>query len=740
MFSIFIVFLLSIFTNCLSFIKFLYCSMGSLGGSVSLRDSLTAGNGSTRWLSPSGDFAFGFYQLPNKLFLLGIWYVKIQTDSIIWYANGDNPVPKGSTLVLNDSHGLMLTNPQGLEIWRSSYFSLGRIARGLMKDNGNFLLLDQNFVVLWQSFSHFTDTLVPGQEMNLNNYLYSRQGEFNFTRGKFELHLQANGDVLLNLINLNTNTNHSTQQDAYYDSGIVDPDNQSSNFGTKFIFDKSGLFLYMLKTKGNMFKLITNPNTTVSNAGFYSKATINYYSKATINYDGVFTLSYHPKDRRNGQRWIVAKTIPENICLNSTFNNGQSICGLNSNCTLRDDQRPMCTCQEGYSLIDSNKMYGDCIPNSQMKKIDTPSPLFDLKEDHDNKTKKRKGQDTLIILISILLGISVIIIVCLVSIICFWHNHKNIRSSATKKSVGDKNLRIFTFKEILEITNNFSEELGRGSCSVVYKGTIDVDTSVAVKKLDKLFQDSDKEFQTEMNVILETHHRNLVRLHGYCSEDQHRILVYELMNNGTLASFLFTPLKPSWNQRVHIATGIARGLVYLHEECCTQIIHCDIKPQNILLDDDYNAKISDFGLAKLLLINQSNTKTGIRGTKGYVAPDWFRSAPISAKVDVYSFGVLLLEIICCRKNVEHENVSEEKRILTDWAYDCFKANNLDLLLGNEYEVVNDMSRMEKFVMIAIWCTQEDPSLRPTMKKVLQMLEEIVEVAIPPSPYLYGSFS
>jgi len=791
--------------------------MESLGGSVNLGDLLTAGNGKTRWLSPSGDFAFGFHQLPNKLFLLAIWYNKIETDSIIWYANGNNPVPKGSTLVLNDFQGLMLTNPQGLELWRSSYFSLGRISRGLMKDDGNFLLLDQNYVVLWQSFNHFTDTLVPGQEMNSNNYLYSRQGEFDFSRGKFELHLQANGDVLLNLTNLHTNTNNSTQPDAYYDSGIVDPENQSSNFGKKFIFDKSGMFLYILKTKGTMFNIITNPNKTVSNAGFYSKG--------TINYDGVFTLSYHPKDLRNGQRWIVAKTIPENICLNSTFNNGQSICGSNSICTLRDDQRPMCTCLEGYSLIDSNNTFGDCEPNSQvncqgwkyqgskndthvmtklpntywpksdyatlnpcsleeckesclhdclcvlvffnesscwkkklplshgrkdvlikgisimkMKKNDTLSSLSNLKEDHDNKTKKKKGHDTLIIVISILLGISIVIIFAMVCAICFGYNRMKIKSSATKNSVVDKNLRIFTYKEIIEVTNNFREELGRGSCSVVYKGTIDVDTSVAIKKLDKLFQDSDKEFQTEMNVIIQTHHRNLVRLHGYCSEDQHRILVYELMSNGTLASFLFTPLKPTWNQRVQIATGIARGLIYLHEECCTQIIHCDIKPQNILLDDDYNAKISDFGLAKLLLINQTHTKTGIRGTKGYVAPDWFRSAPISAKVDVYSFGVLLLEIICCRKNVEHENLSEEKRILTDWAYDCYKANNLDLLLENECEVLNDMSRVGKFVMIAIWCTQEDPSLRPTMKKVMLMLEEIVEVAIPPSPYLYGSFS
>ncbi|KAL5080256.1 hypothetical protein RYX36_008677 [Vicia faba] len=238
---------------------------------------------------------------------------------------------------------------------------------------------------------------------------------------------------------------------------------------------------------------------------------------------------------------------------------------------------------------------------------------------------------------------------------------------------------------------------------------------VAVKKLDKLLQDSDKEFQTEMSVIGQTHHRNLVRLLGYCNEGQHRILVYELMSNGTLASFLFTSLKPNWNQRFQIVLGIAR-------------------------DDHYNARISDFGLAKLLLINQSHTETGIRGTKGYVAPDWFRSAPITAKVDTYSFGVLLLEIICCRKNVEKEFVNEEQGILTDWAYDCYKTKRLDNLLENDNEVRNDMMSLEKLVMIVIWCIQEDPSLRPTMKEVLLMLEGIVEVVVPRSPYLYGSVS
>lgn len=138
-----------------------------------------------------------------------------------------------------------------------------------------------------------------------------------------------------------------------------------------------------------------------------------------------------------------------------------------------------------------------------------------------------------------------------------------------------------------------------------------------------------KEFKTEVNVIGQTHHKNLVRLIGFCDEGSHRLLVYEFLSNGSLAGFLFGDLRLSWNQRVQIAIGIAKGLLYLHDECNNPIIHCDIKPQNILLDDYYNARISDVGLAKLLRMDQSETQTDIRGTKGYVAPEWFRNMPVT---------------------------------------------------------------------------------------------------------------
>ncbi|KAM1973458.1 hypothetical protein ACFX16_020144 [Malus domestica] len=180
---------------------------------------------------------------------------------------------------------------------------------------------------------------------------------------------------------------------------------------------------------------------------------------------------------------------------------------------------------------------------------------------------------------------------------------------------------------------------------------------------------------------------------------------------------------------MRIARNIARGFLYLHEECDTQIIHCDIKPQNILMDEYMCPKISDFGLAKLLKADQTRTTTGIRGTKGYVAPEWHRKMPITVKADVYSFGVVLLEIICCRRNVDW-NLPEEEAVLDELAYPCFESGEHGKLVG-EQEV--DTRQFERMIKVALWCIQDEPSLRPSMKKVLLMLEGTVEIPIPPSP-------
>ncbi|KAF4359248.1 hypothetical protein F8388_005357 [Cannabis sativa] len=202
------------------------------------------------------------------------------------------------------------------------------------------------------------------------------------------------------------------------------------------------------------------------------------------------------------------------------------------------------------------------------------------------------------------------------------------------EAIKGKSLRSFSYEELEKATNKFSEQLGSGAFGTVFKGVISINgysNCIAIKKLDRIDMarevSGEKEFKAEVSAIGRTNHKNLVQLIGLCNEGQHRLLVYEFMSNGSLASFVFRPSpRPSWHHRTQIGLDIAMGLCYLHEECSTQIIHCDIKPQNILLDDSFTARISDFGLAKILTKNQTQTKTGIRGSRGYVAPEWFKNS------------------------------------------------------------------------------------------------------------------
>jgi tRNA A-37 threonylcarbamoyl transferase component Bud32 len=294
-------------------------------------------------------------------------------------------------------------------------------------------------------------------------------------------------------------------------------------------------------------------------------------------------------------------------------------------------------------------------------------------------------------------------------------------------------LRAFSYRELKKATKGFKEELGKGSSGAVYKGTLyKGKKAIAVKRLEKVISESEREFLTEMRSIGKTHHKNLVRLLGYCTEGSHRLLVYEYMSNGSLANLLFRNERiPDWSDRVKIALDIAKGILYLHEECEAPIIHCDIKPQNILMDNLWTAKISDFGLAKLLVPDQTRTLTTARGTPGYMAPEWTKiSTPTSVTVDVYSYGVVLLEIVFCRRNMKINVSKPEEILLSKWAYELLVARELDRLdLGEDV----DRQKLEKMVMIGIWCIQDEPGLRPSMKTVVMMLEGITDVSVPPHP-------
>ncbi|KAF5949212.1 hypothetical protein HYC85_015169 [Camellia sinensis] len=211
----------------------------------------------------------------------------------------------------------------------------------------------------------------------------------------------------------------------------------------------------------------------------------------------------------------------------------------------------------------------------------------------------------------------------------------------------------FSYEELKVMTTNFDNKLGEGGFGSVFQGTLSDGTNVAVKRLNG-FGQVKKSFLAEVETIGSTHHVNLVRLIRFSAEKSYRLLVYEYMSNGSLDTWIFQrhqDLTLGWQSRKKIIMDIAKGLTYLHEECRQKIFHLDIKPQNILLDECFNAKISGFGLSKLIDKDQSQVVTMMRGTLGYLAPEWLSSI-ITEKVDVYSFGVVVLEMLCGRKNLD----------------------------------------------------------------------------------------
>ncbi|GLT59378.1 hypothetical protein SLA2020_321990 [Shorea laevis] len=782
---------------------------------VNVGDVLHADDRNLTWQSQSGDFELGFRRAPDQQdrFLLAIWFAKVPEKTIVWSANGDNPVEVESRVELN-SNGLVLTAPSGMELWRSNSTQdgTGGVSHAAMLDTGNFVIRGRNSDNIWESFQNPTDTILPGQELGLDSILSSAISETSYKKGRFQLRFTSES--------LGLNQIDFTGKPFLFYFNIAN--------GSRLIFNESG-YIQIRKSSGSL--VVLAPNNTVPNQ--------DSYYRATLGFDGVFTL-YSQSKTYGDATWSSWWYRPNNPDICSSFVSpdprGSGPCGYNSICQPNQDGRATCRCPYGFSVVDAKNPLFGCRPNYQSKPEDCDDegstigkdrfefntmqfadwPFSDyqllqpvnetecsraclidcncavtileapelnngtgrcwkkklplsngrfnldqinrkvfikvlksgespLSPPNPNPSEKRQNQVNLIL--SVLLGTSAFFNIFTLAVIslflfCFYQRKLKDLNRINNKGETETNLRCFTYKELEDATKGFKEELGKGAFGTVYKGELSRNY-VAVKKLEKVFKDGEKEFKTEVNVIGHTHHRNLVRLFGYCDEDENRLLVYELMQNGSLASFLFGVLRPSWKQRLQIASGIARGLTYLHEECSTQIIHCDIKPQNILLDDSFTAKISDFGLAKLLINNKSHTLTSIRGTKGYVAPEWFRSTPVTVKVDVYSFGVMLLEIICCRRCVELE--MEEAAILTEWAYNCYSEGNLGKLVENDEEARNDMGRVEMLVKVAMWCVQDEPSQRPKMRTVTMMLEGALLVPAPPCPFPYsfkpqGSYS
>ena len=297
----------------------------------------------------------------------------------------------------------------------------------------------------------------------------------------------------------------------------------------------------------------------------------------------------------------------------------------------------------------------------------------------------------------------------------------------------------YSYKEIKKMTRGFRDKLGEGGFGAVFKGKLFSGPFVAIKMLGKS-KGNGQDFISEVATIGRIHHTNVVRLIGFCVEGSKRALVYEFMPNGSLDKYISSSedsISLTYKQMYEISLGVARGIAYLHQGCDMQILHFDIKPHNILLDENFIPKVSDFGLAKLYSNEISIvTLTAARGTIGYMAPELFYKniGGVSHKADVYSFGMLLMEMASKKRNLNPHAERSSQIFFPIWIYNQLTEEREIEMDEISYEENNNVKKM---FIIALWCIQLKPCDRPSMNKVIDMLEgDIENVEMPPKPSLY----
>ncbi|CAN8304991.1 unnamed protein product [Cochlearia groenlandica] len=290
------------------------------------------------------------------------------------------------------------------------------------------------------------------------------------------------------------------------------------------------------------------------------------------------------------------------------------------------------------------------------------------------------------------------------------------------------NVKIYKYKEIRLATDDFNVEnkIGEGGFGSVYKGRLKDGKMAAIKVLSAESRQGVSEFLTEINVISKIQHENLVNLYGCCVEGNHRILVYNYLENNSLDKTLLvggytkSGIQFDWNTRANICVGVAKGLGFLHEEVRPHIIHRDIKASNILLDKHLSPKISDFGLARLMPPNLTHVSTRVAGTIGYLAPEYAVRGQLTRKADIYSFGVLLMEIVSGRSN-KNTRLPTEYQYLLERAWELYERNELVDLVDSGLNGVFDAEEACRYLKIGLLCTQDSPKQRPSMSTVVLLL-------------------
>jgi serine/threonine protein kinase len=774
----------------------LFRALLSHGADMPLGSTLSPGSSgnSAPWSSPNNTFSLSFTASPTSpsLFVASIAY---SGGVPVWSAGSGAAVDSGGSLRLTSTGDLQLVNGSGAVLWASNTGGRGVVAAAV-QESGNLLLKNSSASALWQSFEHPTDTVVMSQNFTSGMNLTSGPYVFTVDRSSGNLTLQwaAQGGATVTYFNKGYNSSFTANRTlsaptlAMQTNGIVSlTDGQlsspvvvaySSNYGEsgdmlRFVrLDSDGNFRAYSATRGSnaaaeQWSAVADQCLVFGYCGNMGVCGYNGTSPTCGCPSQNFELN-DPSSPRDGCRRKVELqncqgnstmlaldntqflTYPPEITTEQFFV-GITACRLNclsgSSCvasTALSDGSGLCFLKVSTFV---SAYQSAALPSTSFVKVCSPgipNPTTQPAASGGGGSGVR-GWVVAVVVLGAVAGL----------VLCEWVLWRFFCRHSPKYGPASAQYALleyasgapvqFPYRELQRSTKGFKEKLGAGGFGAVYRGVLANRTVVAVKQLEGIEQ-GEKQFRMEVATISSTHHLNLVRLIGFCSEGRHRLLVYEFMKNGSLDAFLFGADPPGgklpWPARFAVAVGTARGITYLHEECRDCIVHCDIKPENILLDDQHNAKVSDFGLAKLVNPKEHRHRTlsSVRGTRGYLAPEWLANLPITAKSDVYSYGMVLLEVVSGRRNFD---VSEEtsRKKFSVWAYEEYDRGNvagiMDRKLPPEEDV--DMAQVHRALQVSFWCIQEQPAQRPSMGKVVQMLEGIAELERPPPPKSPDSF-
>lgn len=769
---------------CWSFWLFPFCA--SSGSRLLPDKPLSAGSTITSDDGTFALGFFSLSSSSTKHYYVGIWYKNIPEDNCVWVANRAMPItdPSSATLAFTSESDLALSDTNGQLLWTTNISAAGNSSSeatggiATLENNGNFILQSSHGIILWQSFDYPTDTLLPGMNLRLTHKTHALQrlvswrspqdpSPGNFLYGadpdEFRQRFIWNGSTPYmrgSIWNNNLVVGQyveSIKSTIYYALHTID-DEIYASFGLpvpgvsllQMKIDYSGKIKTRVwnSSRSKWTDLWSGPNQECNKFGYCGPFGYCDNTQPIVTckcLDGFepnnkqdwtasrFSQGCHRMEALRcgqGDGFLNMSTmkVPSQFLYVKNRSLDECIAECTSNCS--------CTAFT-YTNINGNETRcllwtGDLI---DMEKLIGQGETLYIRV-NGLSDRKRK---------SIVLKITLPVVSSLLMVICVWlvwicnlggkQRNKKIWKKlmsgtlSTSVELRDGNLKypFISFKEIILATNNFSNSnmLGHGGFGNVYKGTLEDSTEIAVKRLSKGSGQGVMEFRNEVVLIAKLQHKNLVRLLGFCIHGDEKLLIYEYLPNKSLHAMLFDATRKSmldWPIRFEIIKGVARGLLYLHQDSRLKIIHRDLKASNILLDAEMSPKISDFGMARIFGGNQQQENTNrVVGTYGYMSPEYVLKGVFSVKSDVYSFGVLLLEIVSGSK-ISSVHLKADFSSIIAYAWSLWKDGNTKDFVDSPIVGSCSLDETLRCIHIGLLCVQGSPNARPLMSSIVSFLE------------------